>query len=152
MQEPSNTGHIVSPPEPVRTPVAAARCADYELETVRSALRQVLAPLGGMAAFVKPGERIALKPNLLMPAAPERAIATHPTVVAAVALEVMEAGGHPVVVESPGTRTLHVKAVMERVFRRTGYTEMAERHGFELEPRHGLPDRVGARRPPSRSA
>jgi uncharacterized protein (DUF362 family) len=43
--------------------VAAARCADYEFDTVRAALREVLAPLGGMAAFVKPGERIALKPK-----------------------------------------------------------------------------------------
>jgi uncharacterized protein (DUF362 family)/Pyruvate/2-oxoacid:ferredoxin oxidoreductase delta subunit len=122
------------PPQaaPHAAPVAAARCGDYELDTVRAALREVLAPLGGMAAFVKPGERIALKPNLLMPVGPERAIATHPAVVAAVALAVREAGGHPVVVESPGTGVVHVKAVIERVFRRVGYTEMAERHGFEL--------------------
>jgi len=85
-----------------------------------------------MAAFVKPGERIALKPNLLMPAAPERAIATHPMVVAAVAVEVKEAGATPVVVESPGTGTVHVKAVIERVFRKAGYVSAAKRYGFEL--------------------
>jgi uncharacterized protein (DUF362 family)/Pyruvate/2-oxoacid:ferredoxin oxidoreductase delta subunit len=132
MEDTSSSGNVAFSPNAARTLVAAARCADYELEVVRTALREVLAPLGGMAAFVKPGERIALKPNLLMPAAPEKAIATHPAVVAAVALEVMEAGAHPVVVESPGTSTLHVKAVMERVFRKTGYSEMAERYGFEL--------------------
>ena len=112
--------------------VAAARCAGYDLEQVRAALREVLAPLGGMAAFVKPGERIALKPNVLMPTAPERAIVTHPAVVAAVALEVMEAGAHAVVVESSGTGVVHAKPVMERSFRKVGYAEMAERYGFEL--------------------
>ncbi len=112
--------------------MAAARCADYEFETVRAALREVLAPLGGMAAFVKPGERIALKPNLLSPAPPERAVVTHPVVLAAVAVEVMEAGAHPVVVESPGTGVIHAKPVIERVFRKVGYVEMAERYGFEL--------------------
>jgi uncharacterized protein (DUF362 family)/Pyruvate/2-oxoacid:ferredoxin oxidoreductase delta subunit len=117
---------------PDRAAVVAARCADYELATVRAALREVLAPLGGMAAFVNRGERIALKPNLLMPAAPERAIITHPAVVAAVALAVKEAGGHPVVVESPGTGVVHAKSVIERSFRRVGYAEMAERYGFEL--------------------
>jgi uncharacterized protein (DUF362 family)/NAD-dependent dihydropyrimidine dehydrogenase PreA subunit len=85
-----------------------------------------------MAAFVKPGERIALKPNLLMPAAPERAVVTHPVVLAAVAVEVKEAGAHPIVVESPGTGVIHAKPVIERAFRKVGYTEMAERYGFEL--------------------
>jgi uncharacterized protein (DUF362 family)/Pyruvate/2-oxoacid:ferredoxin oxidoreductase delta subunit len=112
--------------------VAAVRCSDYEFDRVRAALEELLAPLGGMAAFVNPGERIALKPNLLMPAQPEQGITTHPVLTTAVALAVKEAGAHPVVVESPGTSTVHVKPVMERVFRRTGYAEMAERYGFEV--------------------
>jgi uncharacterized protein (DUF362 family)/Pyruvate/2-oxoacid:ferredoxin oxidoreductase delta subunit len=112
--------------------VVAARCTDYEIESVRAALREALAPLGGMAAFVKSGERIALKPNLLTPAAPERAVITHPAVVAAVALEVKEAGAHPVVVESPGTGVVHARPVIERAFRKVGYMEFAERYGFEL--------------------
>ena len=48
-----------------QTAVVAARCTDYEFAAVQAALRQALAPLGGMASFVRPGERIALKPNLL---------------------------------------------------------------------------------------
>jgi len=115
-----------------RLRVVAARCGRYDLETVRAALREVLAPLGGMAAFVKPGERIALKPNVLMPSAPERAIVTHPLVLAAVALEVKEAGAVPVVVESSGTGVIHARPVIERSFRKVGYTDMAERYGFEL--------------------
>jgi uncharacterized protein (DUF362 family)/Pyruvate/2-oxoacid:ferredoxin oxidoreductase delta subunit len=128
----SDLSETLARPGAERTAVAAARCADYDFETVRAALREVLVPLGGMAAFVKPGERIALKPNLLMPAAPERAVVTHPVVLAAVAVEVMEAGAHPIVVESPGTGVIHAKPVIERAFRKVGYTEMAERYGFEL--------------------
>jgi uncharacterized protein (DUF362 family)/Pyruvate/2-oxoacid:ferredoxin oxidoreductase delta subunit len=115
-----------------RTAVAAARCTDYEFKTVQAALKEVLAPLGGMAAFVKPGERIVLKPNLLMPAAIEKAVVTHPAVLAAVAVEVMEAGAYPIVVESPGTGVIHAKPIIERAFRKVGYVEMAERYGFEL--------------------
>lgn len=85
-----------------------------------------------MAAFVKPGERIALKPNLLSPAAPEKAVVTHPVVLAAVAVEVKEVGAHPVVVESPGTGTIHARPVIERVFRKVGYVAMAKRYGFEV--------------------
>ena len=115
-----------------REAVVAERCMDYELDAVRAALRRLLAPLGGMQAFVRPGERIALKPNLLLAAAPELGITTHPAVVAAVALEVMEAGAHPVVVESPGAGILYSRPVLERVFRKTGLKAVAERHSFEL--------------------
>lgn len=113
-------------------PVSLVRCEDYQLEPLRAALRDLLAPLGGMAAFVKPGERIGLKPNIIMPAVPERAICTHPLLVAAVALEVREAGGYPVVVESPGAGFVPLKSVMVGVFRRAGYREVADRYDFEL--------------------
>lgn len=113
-------------------PVAAVRCADYDVGNVRAALRELLAPLGGMAALVRPGERIALKPNILMGSAPEAAIATHPAVVAATALAVMEEGAHPVVVESPGMGVAHARLPIRRAFRKAGYVEAAERYGFEL--------------------
>lgn len=114
------------------SPVTATRCADYGIDTVRAALRDLVAPLGGMAAFVKPGERIALKPNILMGASPQKAIATHPVVVGAVAAAVREAGAHPVVVESPGTGVAHARLPIERAFRKAGYVEAARRFGFEL--------------------
>ncbi len=128
----SDLSETLARPGAERTAVAAARCTDYEFEKVQAALREALAPLGGMAAFVKPGERIALKPNLLMPAAVEKAVVTHPVVLAAVAVEVKAAGATPIVVESPGTGVVHAKPVIERAFRKVGYTEMAERYGFEL--------------------
>jgi len=115
-----------------RTPVVAARCTEYEFEAVQAALRRALAPLGGMAAFVRPGERIVLKPNLLLGTAPDQAITTHPVVVAAVAVEVREAGAHPVVAESPGSGIVHAKTFVDRIYRKTGLREVAERYGFEL--------------------
>ncbi|MBN1320960.1 MAG: DUF362 domain-containing protein [Thermoleophilia bacterium] len=121
-----------SPAEPAGPVVAAVRCADYDAETLRVALGELLAPLGGMAAFVRPGERIALKPNILFATSPDRAIITHPELVGAVASLVKEAGAHPVVVESPGTGVVHVRTVIERAFRKAGYQDAAERYGFEL--------------------
>lgn len=114
------------------SPVVTTRCPDYDLESVRAAVRRMLEPLGGMAAFVRPGERIALKPNLLLGVSPDQGITTHPAVVTAVAAEVREAGAHPVVVESPGSGIVHVKGVIERVYRRTGMREAADTYGFEL--------------------
>ena len=58
--------------------VYVASCPNYD--GAEEALRNLLAKLGGMERFVKPGERILLKVNLLRPAAPESAVCTHPAV------------------------------------------------------------------------
>jgi uncharacterized protein (DUF362 family)/NAD-dependent dihydropyrimidine dehydrogenase PreA subunit len=128
---------MLSQPTDVRvagpySPVVTARCTDYDLAAVQAALRQVLEPLGGIQAFVRPGERIALKPNLLLGSSPDQAITTHPSLVAAVAIAVREAGAYPIVVESPGSGIVHVKAVVERVYRRTGMRAAADAYGFDL--------------------
>ncbi len=114
------------------SPVSIARCDDYAVEVVRAALRQALAPLGGMPAFVRPGERIGLKPNLLLGSDPAQAIVTHPAVLAAVALEVKEAGASPVVVESPGSGIIPSPKTLARLHAKTGYQEMADRYGFAI--------------------
>lgn len=54
-----------------------------------------------MAAVVRPGQRVLLKPNLLGPFAVERAVTTHPAVVRAAILLVQQAGGQPLVGDSP---------------------------------------------------
>ena len=112
--------------------VATGRCGTYETIAVRAALDEVLAPLGGMKAFVRAGERIALKPNLLMAAAPEAGITTHPSIVRAVAEAVREAGAVPFVVESPGAGIPHTAIALRRVYRKTGLLALAEETGLEL--------------------
>ncbi len=89
-----------------RPRVSLQRLATYEPAAVEQALRAVLAPLGGMSAFVTPGARVVLKPNLLMPSAPERAICTHPEIIRAVARLAREAGARLVeATDSPGVGT-----------------------------------------------
>jgi uncharacterized protein (DUF362 family)/NAD-dependent dihydropyrimidine dehydrogenase PreA subunit len=95
---------------------------------VREAVRRAIDLVGGTAAFVRPGERVLVKPNLLSAKAPDRAITTHPEVVGAVAELVREAGGAPSVGDSPGGAVRGV----ERVWRNTGMLELSERTGVPL--------------------
>ncbi len=83
------------------SPVSLIRADSYERELLRESLEQLLAPLGGMAAFVKPGNRVLLKPNLLTGARPTKECTTRPELVYAVAQMVMEAGGKPFLGDSP---------------------------------------------------
>lgn len=81
--------------------VALVRCQDYEEVTVHEAVGRALSLLGGASRFVRPGEHLLLKPNLLVGSAPEQAVTTHPSVFAAVATHLAEAGARLSYGDSP---------------------------------------------------
>lgn len=111
------------------TQVYAASCPDYE--QAEACIRALLEQMGGMGRFVRPGERIVLKANLLRAAPPESAICTHPAVVEAVSKLVKEAGGTPVICDSPGG-ALHKEAVLRSLYEKTGMAAAAAAAGAEL--------------------
>lgn len=84
------------------TRVAVTRCDDYDDARVRAAVMKSLALIGGLADVIKPGDQVLLKANLLAPSDPSASVTTHPAVVRAVIEAVKEAGGVPVVADSPG--------------------------------------------------
>jgi uncharacterized protein (DUF362 family)/Pyruvate/2-oxoacid:ferredoxin oxidoreductase delta subunit len=112
--------------------IAISRCADYEQERVDEALRRGIDLLGGIGAFVSPGQKVVLKVNLLAPTGPERAVTTHPAVVEAMVRLVQEAGGEPVIADSPGASVPYTPASLRLVYRITGMLEVAERTGAAL--------------------
>ena len=130
-------------PKPSREPAVSARAVGgYELPALRVALAALLAPLGGMERFVKPGQRVLVKPNLLAPLPPERAVTTHPAVVEAVVMLVQEAGGVPVVGDSPGVGQPRDVArscgVLDVVARRGAFlADFTQPHVFR-EPRNAV--------------
>jgi uncharacterized protein (DUF362 family)/NAD-dependent dihydropyrimidine dehydrogenase PreA subunit len=111
-----------------RKTVSLVKCGSYDADEISASLGRVLEPLGGMRAFVKPGHRVLLKPNLLSAKDPKRAITTHPHLVEAVADEVRRAGAVPFIGDSPGGAMRGIK----RVWANTGMEEMARRAGVEL--------------------
>ncbi|MBU8922590.1 MAG: DUF362 domain-containing protein [Bacteroidales bacterium] len=114
--------------KPKKTVVSVTRSASYEGGQLRGAIEESLAPFGGLGAFVKSGQRVLLKPNLLSAKAPDRAITTHPDFVRAIALMVREKGAEPVIGDSPGGAIRGI----QRVWNNTGITDMAASEGIEL--------------------
>jgi uncharacterized protein (DUF362 family)/Pyruvate/2-oxoacid:ferredoxin oxidoreductase delta subunit len=79
--------------------VIVVQCRDYA--GVAGAVARLLDDLGGMAVFVKPGQSVLIKPNLLTDAKPDEAVTTHPEVIRALIRAVRGAGGVPWVADSP---------------------------------------------------
>ncbi len=106
--------------------VSLVRCESYEYHLIDSSVRRAVNLLGGISRFVKPGNRVLLKPNLLSANPPERHITTNPAVVRAVAALVIEAGGLPFIGDSPALDSF------KRVSEKTGMADIAGELGIEL--------------------
>ena len=63
-----------------------------------AATRKAVEALGGMAAFVKPGQKVVIKPNMSFAAGPESGANTHPAVIAEIMRMCKEAGASRVLV------------------------------------------------------
>ncbi len=88
--------------EEIMTKVSIVKCEDYERPMVKSAILKSLELIGGTEKFIKPGDSVLLKVNVIVGFPPERAATTHPAVVSAMVEIVKEAGGIPWVGDSSG--------------------------------------------------
>ena len=109
--------------------VYVVKCADYAQAGEK--LEELLQMMGGIERFVKPGEELLLKVNLLAPAPPEKAISTHPAVAGAMASQVAAAGGRAVLADCPGAYK-HSEGLLKRVYETCQMTDAAARSGAEL--------------------
>jgi len=112
----------------VNSKVSLVRCASYEREEVFNRVRKSIDLLGGMSSFVKSGNQVFIKPNLLAAKPPESGIDTHPEVVRAVIRLVKEQGGIPSVGDSPGGS---VKK-MDDVYEKSGIKKVCEEEKAQL--------------------
>ncbi len=99
------------------------RHAEYNYKTLRPVIFEILDALAGKV--IQRNSRVVIKPNLLAPAAPDRAIVTHPLIVRAVAEYVIDKGARPRISDSPAVGSF------DRVLRESGIRE--ELSGLDVE-------------------
>ena len=106
--------------------VAIVRCGSYAEKEVFEGVKKGIDLLGGIERFVKRGERILVKPNLLAARPADAAVTTHPAVVRAVILILKEAGAIPAVGDSPGMGSAL------RAAQKSGILDVCKETGAEL--------------------
>lgn len=105
------------------------RNATYDPSTLRTLVNEMFDSMG--PKWIVRGARVLVKPNLLMPAAPDKGIVTHPTLCRAVVQYLLDRGAHVQVSDSPGVGSFR-KVVTE-----TGYKEALEGLNVVLKPFEG---------------
>lgn len=112
--------------------VALVRCPDYQQAGVDRAVREAVAFLGGIERYVKPGDRVLLKFNLLVGAPPEKAITTHPALIRALIGQVRSAGGVPEVGDCSGFEGPPNARRYYAACRLSGIKQLCEEEGVDL--------------------
>ena len=82
--------------------VSLVKCPTYDNSNIEAAVEKVLGLIGGIKSYVKPGDRVLLKINLLTGDVPEKAVTTHPAIVRAMIHQVKAKGGIPQVGDCSG--------------------------------------------------
>jgi len=106
--------------------VALKKCPDYDPEKTYQSVVESIELLGGISSFIKKGEKVLLKPNLLSAKPVERAVTTHPAIIEAVIRIVKDAGALPFIGDSPGIGSAG------QVAARSGIKGVADRYGIEI--------------------
>ncbi len=106
----------------LKSTVALVRCDTYNNRQVYEAVAAGLDLLGGISNFVKPGEKIVIKPNVLFGGNPQKCVTTHPSVFKAVGAVLKQAGVTMYCGDSPGfgkcegnMRRAHLKPVADEL-------------------------------------
>jgi uncharacterized protein (DUF362 family)/Pyruvate/2-oxoacid:ferredoxin oxidoreductase delta subunit len=112
--------------------VSLVKCDDYQRENVEKAVRRAIDLVGGIGAFVSPGQKVLVKFNLLQGAAPEKCVTTHPEVVYAVAKVLKEYGCDVLLGDSPGSGIPYTPANLQKAYAASGFDRVAEALGVAL--------------------
>jgi uncharacterized protein (DUF362 family)/Pyruvate/2-oxoacid:ferredoxin oxidoreductase delta subunit len=109
-----------------RSLVAVVSCENYQPDRVGEAIKKGINLVGGVSCFADAGEKILLKPNLLVGDKPDKGATTHPLVLQAVGQVFKERGALLSYGDSPGL------GKPERAARQAGYQDAADIVGMQL--------------------
>lgn len=103
--------------------VAVVKAENYQSGVVDRAVNEAVENLGGWEKYIKKGDKVLIKPNLLTAAPPQKAVTTHPEVVRSIIKAVKRQGAYPSVADSPGVSNVKKTAV------KTGIWQVCEEEG-----------------------
>ncbi|MBQ6981539.1 MAG: DUF362 domain-containing protein [Synergistaceae bacterium] len=109
------------------------RQENYNQSEIDSAVLRAFDHFGGVSHFISKGDKVLLKVNLVSGHDIERRVTTDPSIVRAVARLVIDAGGTPLIADSPGIDSF--KSAAEKA----GFMAVARELGIEC---HELTDPV----------
>jgi len=99
------------------------RKAEYDYKTLKPVFFEIMDRMA--ENMIQKNSRVVIKPNLLAPASPEKAIVTHPLIIKAAVEYVLDKGARPVISDSPAIGSF------EKIIKESGIRDALE--GLNVE-------------------
>jgi uncharacterized protein (DUF362 family)/NAD-dependent dihydropyrimidine dehydrogenase PreA subunit len=115
--------------------VSIVKCDSYEKDVIKPALDKCLENLNGFEDIIKQDLKILLKPNLLSPNEPEKAITTHPLFLEAIINKIISITNKPeniLIADSCVPVLSYSKKGLQKLYDITGLISLSERTGVKL--------------------
>lgn len=107
----------------MKTDVFIKRCTSYKNDEVSNAIDAIFS---NFTDIILPGEKVLIKPNMLIAEDPELGAITHPEIIKAVCLKVIEAGAKPFIGDSSAFHS------PQKVAKQAGLTDFTEKHNIPI--------------------
>jgi uncharacterized protein (DUF362 family)/NAD-dependent dihydropyrimidine dehydrogenase PreA subunit len=107
------------------------KCTRYDNNELKQTIRALLSPIGGLEHFVKRGQKVLLKINLIGPKKAEKAATTNPEFVRAVGQMIQQIGADVYVGDSAGGAIAGM-APTKQAFIVAGIKAMCDQEGFNI--------------------
>lgn len=114
------------------TKVILQECGSYELKEITDKINNGIEKLGGWDNFVKPGDRVLLKVNLIGPKSSDSAAITHSEFTRAIARILKDLGCTVWIGDSSGGAIAGMAPTTQSL-KASGYEKMAEEEGAEIK-------------------
>ncbi len=114
--------------------VSVVKCKDYNKKELKAVLHKCMKNIGGLGKYIRPDDKVLIKPNLLLAAQPEKGVTTHPVFLEAL-IELLSSftdRSRIIIADSPGAGIPYNTENLEKVYKTTGILQMAERIGCIL--------------------
>lgn len=112
-----------------KSKVSIVRCKNYDADLLLKSVRKSIEFLGGFESFLKPTNRVLLKPNILSDRPPEEAVTTHPEFIRAVIKLLKEYGIKDI---SVGDSPSGIFKDIDEVYEKSGIKQIADDEKIRL--------------------
>ncbi|MBM3713600.1 MAG: DUF362 domain-containing protein [Actinobacteria bacterium] len=115
--------------------VAVVRCDSYNKQELIQKIESCVSLIGGFKKYIRPGQRILLKPNLLSASRPELAVTTHPVFIESI-IDIIKKNVFSdveiIIADSPGAATPHTIDNLRKVYKECGIEYISKIKGVKL--------------------
>lgn len=110
--------------------VAVSKCENYKEANIESSLNNIINSLGGIKKYIKNGDNVVIKPNMLLGKTPDQVVTTNPELIRQMVRILKELNCNITIGDSPGGPFNELR--LKNIYKKTGFFNIAEEENVNL--------------------